>query len=154
MNVIPIRFAGKIRVVHSMIRWPNFSHVDFFCSTPDYLAPEIIRGTGHDWAVDYWALGIFLFELTNGYAPFCASNQARRTRKILKGYEFVDVPPHFSRSLKDLIVRLLEKNPAKRLGRTQGGIQAIKKHIFFAGFDWQGDILVVMIFGFRLSFRI
>jgi serine/threonine protein kinase len=86
-------------------------------------------------------LGVFLFELTNGCAPFFATNQSRRTRKILKGYEFVDVPPHFSRGLKDLIAKLLENNPSKRLGRTQSGIQAIKKHIFFAGFDWEGEIL-------------
>lgn len=99
---------------------------------------EIIRGTGHDWAVDYWGLGVFLFELTNGCAPFYATNQSRRTRKILKGYEFVDVPPHFSRGLKDLIAQLLESNPAKRLGRTQFGIQDIKKHSFFEGFDWKG----------------
>jgi serine/threonine protein kinase len=112
--------------------------VHLFDRTPDYLAPEVIRGTGHDWAVDYWALGIFLFELTNGLAPFYATNQSRRTRKILKGYGFVDVPPHFSRGLKDLIALLLENDPARRLGRTQAGIQAIKKHIFFAGFDWTG----------------
>ena len=86
-----------------------------------------------------------MFELTNGCAPFFATNQSRRTRKILKGYDFVDVPPHFSRSLKDLIAQLLENNPAKRLGRTQAGIQSIKKHIFFAGFDWQGELCICIL---------
>ena len=66
--------------------------------------------------------------MTNGTAPFYATNQARRTRKILKGFEFVKVPSHFSAGLSDLISDLLVNDPAKRLGRTQIGVQAIKNH--------------------------
>ena len=109
-----------------------------FCGTPDYLAPEIIRGTGHDWGVDYWGLGILLYELTSGVAPFYANNQSRRARKILEGYQLVTPPAHFSGRLNSLIEKLLVADQSSRLGRTQNGVQGIKNHRWFAGFDWQG----------------
>ena len=102
-----------------------------------YSLHQQIRGTGHDWGVDYWGLGVFLFEMTNGTAPFYATNQARRTRKILKGFEFVKVPSHFSGGLTDLVTSLLVQDQSKRLGRMQNGVQGIKNHRWFAGFDWE-----------------
>lgn len=109
-----------------------------FCGTPDYLSPEVLRRAGHNWAVDYWGLGVFLYEMTCGTAPFYATNYARRMRKILKGFEFVNVPSHFSGGLSDLISNLLTNDQSKRLGRTQSGIHGIKNHRWFAGFDWEG----------------
>ena len=109
-----------------------------FCGTWDYLAPEIILKTGHNWAVDYWTLGVFLFEMTKGTPPFASCIPDVRILKILRGFECVHVPPYFTSGLSDLISQLLITDQSKRLGRTQNGIQGIKNHRWFAGFDWEG----------------
>ncbi|KAK1738217.1 cAMP-dependent protein kinase [Skeletonema marinoi] len=108
------------------------------CGTPDYMAPEVILRIGHDWAVDYWTLGIFLYELVHDRAPFYDTDRIRRQKKILRGVDYVTFPTGFSEPLQDLIRHLLVGDQSKRLGRTQSGIQGIKSHRFFAGFDWEG----------------
>jgi len=105
------------------------------CGTPDYLAPEIITGKGHDWGVDYWALGVFVYELTHGYPPFYDDDPTKTAKKVMKGT--YDIPDNFSRALIDLVSRLLSPQ-AQRLGRTQGGVRKIRKHAWFEGFNWQG----------------
>jgi len=104
------------------------------CGTPDYMAPEIILNQGHDWAVDYWALGILLYEMVDGRAPFYAENQMKTYQMILSGT--ITIPSHFSKELGDLIRKLLVSSQEKRFGRTMGGPGAVMQHKWFDGLDW------------------
>lgn len=104
------------------------------CGTPDYLAPEVILNEGHDWAVDYWALGVLLYEMTAGSPPFYADDPMEIYEKILSGN--VSIPSHFSKGLSDIVKKLLRTYQSKRLGRTKGGTAAVMKHKWFSGFDW------------------
>jgi serine/threonine protein kinase len=104
------------------------------CGTPDYLAPEVILSEGHDWAVDYWALGILLYEMCAGVPPFAADDPMQVYENIVEGN--LHIPRDFSRNMGDIIRKLLKSYPSKRLGRTRGGSKEVMKHKFFSGFDW------------------
>lgn len=104
--------------------------------TPDYLAPEVLQGTGYGPQCDYWALGVLMYELFAGRPPFYDYSQTTLMRNILQAR--VDYPEKMSPHLKELIQALLVRDPTKRIGLLQGGTEEVMKHRFFAGFDWDG----------------
>lgn len=104
------------------------------CGTPDYLAPEILLGTGHTYPVDWWALGIILFEMLTGCPPFNDDTPQAIFDNILNNPVVFPEDAPISDQAKDIIVQLLEKNPEKRLGSK--GTSRVKKHPFFADIDW------------------
>lgn len=110
-------------------------HAHTLCGTPDYLAPEMILGRGHNKGVDWWTLGILLYEMLVSYPPFYNEDDQMATYVSIVKSE-VPYPAHMSPSAKDLVGRLLERNPTLRIGCTKNGVDDVKSHPFFHGFDW------------------
>ncbi|OEL16523.1 Serine/threonine-protein kinase D6PKL2 [Dichanthelium oligosanthes] len=106
-----------------------------FVGTHEYLAPEIVSGEGHGSSVDWWTLGVFVFELLYGVTPFKGyDNETTLANIVARALEFPREPP-VSSAARDLVAALLAKDPARRLGATVGAA-AIKRHPFFGGVNW------------------
>ncbi|XP_070000921.1 cAMP-dependent protein kinase catalytic subunit 1 isoform X9 [Penaeus vannamei] len=104
------------------------------CGTPEYLAPEIILSKGYNKAVDWWALGVLVYEMAAGYPPFFADQPIQIYEKIVSGK--VRFPGHFSSDLKDLLRNLLQVDLTKRYGNLKNAVNDIKNHKWFASTDW------------------
>eukprot|EP00128_Syssomonas_multiformis_P003931 Colp12_sorted_trinity150504_noHs@3396 len=106
------------------------------CGTPEYLAPEIILSKGYNQGVDWWALGILVFEMLAGYPPFYADQPIEIYEKIIAGR--ITFPSHFSPEGKDIVRNLLQTDITKRYGNLKNGVNDIKNHPWFASLDLTG----------------
>ncbi|KAK4471858.1 hypothetical protein MN116_005247 [Schistosoma mekongi] len=105
-----------------------------FCGTPEYLAPEVLLDNDYGRSVDWWGLGVVMYEMMCGRLPFYSSDHEILFELILQ--ENVSFPACLSQPAQDILSRLLIKDPTSRLG---GGVQDVLEvmaHLFFASVDW------------------
>lgn len=105
------------------------------CGTPEYLAPEVILSKGYSFAVDWWALGVLIYEMLTGGPPFYASDPNKLYEKVLDGQ--YKCPDNLSQHSKTIIKGFLQVDPSKRLGSLKAAVFDIKSHTWFADVCWQ-----------------
>ncbi|KAH7267439.1 camp-Ser/Thr protein kinase PKA1 [Fusarium redolens] len=105
------------------------------CGTPDYLAPEVVSNKGYNKSVDWWSLGILIYEMLCGYTPFWDSGSPMKIyENILKGK--VKYPAYVNADAQNLLERLITADLTKRLGNLYGGPDDVKNHPWFAEVTW------------------
>ncbi|XP_033223369.1 probable serine/threonine-protein kinase dyrk2 isoform X1 [Belonocnema kinseyi] len=130
-NVL-LDFEGHIRIADfGMCKLQIFLDrtADTFCGTPDYMAPEIIKGLKYNQAVDWWSFGILLYEMLTGQSPFSGCDEEELFWSICNERPFI--PRYLSQESTSMLICLLEKDSGKRLPAHE-----IAVHPFFQSIPW------------------
>uniref|UniRef100_A0A8C9W3P7 protein kinase C n=1 Tax=Scleropages formosus TaxID=113540 RepID=A0A8C9W3P7_SCLFO len=106
-----------------------------FCGTPEFLAPEVLTDTCYTRAVDWWGLGVLVFEMLAGESPFPGDEEEEVFDSIVN--DEVRYPQFLSAEATSLMKRLLRRNPERRLGSGEKDAEEVKKQPFFRDVDWE-----------------
>ncbi len=105
-----------------------------FCGSPEYMSPDMLKGDGHNLLLDYYTLGVLLYEMLNGLPPHYSKNTDLMYQRIK--FEEVEIPRNLAGPVRSFLRDLLAKNPAERLG-SKGGLAEIKAHPWLADVNWE-----------------
>lgn len=127
---------GHIRITDFGLSKQNMGHNELthsFCGTPEYLAPEIIKGDGHSRGADWWSLGALLYEMLCGRPPHYNRDRQQMLKDIVN--KPIPMKSYFTTEATSLLKQLLERDVTKRIGYEKGD-EEIMAHPFFSNIDW------------------
>ena len=136
-NPMDQRSVAERREGYRGLRDREVNYAKSIVGSPDYMAPEVLKGEEYDFTVDYWSLGCMLFEALSGYPPFAGAtvdetwHNLRHWEKVLKKPKFEDPNYFLSPRTWDLIQRCVNSKKARFRH-----INEIYKHVYFAEVDW------------------
>ncbi|XP_062290197.1 serine/threonine-protein kinase N2 [Scomber scombrus] len=128
---------GFVRIADFGLCKEGMGHGDrtsTFCGTPEFLAPEVLTDNNYTRSVDWWGLGVLIYEMLVGESPFPGDDEEEVFDSIVN--DDVRYPRSLSHDSVSLIQKLLQKNPETRLGGGEEDASEIKRHKFFQGVDW------------------
>uniref|UniRef100_A0A4W4FQA3 protein kinase C n=1 Tax=Electrophorus electricus TaxID=8005 RepID=A0A4W4FQA3_ELEEL len=129
--VLGLQFLHEHKIVY---RYVPVSNIFTFCGTPEFLAPEILTETSYTRAVDWWELGVLIFEMLVGESPFTGDDEEEVFDSIVN--DEVRYPQFLSTEAISIMRQLLRRNPERRLGAGERDAEEVKKHPFFRNLDW------------------
>uniref|UniRef100_A0A8C9X4T6 protein kinase C n=1 Tax=Sander lucioperca TaxID=283035 RepID=A0A8C9X4T6_SANLU len=128
---------GFVRIADFGLCKEGMGHGDrttTFCGTPEFLAPEVLTDNNYTRSVDWWGLGVLIYEMLVGESPFPGDDEEEVFDSIVNND--VRYPRFLSPESMSLIQKLLQKTPEMRLGAGEEDASEIKRHKFFQGMDW------------------
>ncbi|PSC73894.1 Serine threonine-kinase 2 19 [Micractinium conductrix] len=131
---------GHVRITDFGLAKGNMSdsehqRTNSFIGTMEYMAPEVITGRGHGKVVDWWSVGVLLYEMLCGMPPFRAKGRQQLQKLITTGK--MRMPAYLSNEVQSLVKGLLHKEASKRLGYGPSGSADVMGHPFFKTIDWK-----------------